>query len=127
MRYPFCCPCWSRMMMGEAPDVSGVLAVCAQMDEILDVTQAQLKDISVPVHGIAGSRDPEMKYVQRMKGIVPNFTSTIIPKKGHDSSLVDPLYKKTLIDFVKQVQETLDAINSSWVDYNEIEINSFSQ
>ena len=40
--------------------------------------------IAVPVCGIAGEKDGERKHLERMQGVVPGYTLTIIPKAGHD-------------------------------------------
>ena len=98
-----CCPCAMQMMLGEVPDRRAVLAAGRSMESVIDVDESDLRALRVPVHGIVGEKDEERRYVERMRGVVPDFTMAIIPGKGHDASFTDPLWHSETVDFFKRV------------------------
>lgn len=103
--YPCCCPCIMYYQQGEAPDMNAVMAVCVGIEDILKITEDELKTLeqySIPVHGIAGEQDEELKYLERMKKVLPNnFTMTIIPGRDHDSTFTHPLWSAETVNFIK--------------------------
>ena len=48
--------------------------VClSHAQQCVDLPQSDVERIAVPTHGIMGEKDPELKYQERMRGVVPNF------------------------------------------------------
>ena len=54
------------------------MAAAEAMDEIIEVSEDDLKALRIPVHAIVGELDPEKEYLDRMSGVVPDFRMTVI-------------------------------------------------
>eukprot|EP01084_Bolivina_argentea_P272217 463423_1 len=103
--YPCCC-CWIIPCINyNEPDTNfkALMAVCKGMEEIMYVTQQDLEKIDVPVIGIVGEKDEELKYVKRME-IIKDFSMTVIPNKGHMDGWGDDIHQDTFIQFFKRVR-----------------------
>eukprot|EP00483_Globobulimina_turgida_P009734 UN09753 len=103
--YPCCCCCIMPCINGEEPNTKALMAVCKAMEEIMHVTEDDLQNIDIPVIGIVGEKDEELKYVKRME-IIKDFNMTIIPNKGHDDACADDIHQHTLLQFFKHVRNT---------------------
>jgi pimeloyl-ACP methyl ester carboxylesterase len=66
-------------------DVLALAAICRNYDELqeLRVTEPELRSIQAPVLGITGEHDIERAMLERMKGVVPQFTMSILAGLGH--------------------------------------------
>ena len=65
-------------IQGEVPDCRALLAAAEAMEEIIEVSEDDLKALRIPVHAIVGELDPEKEYLDRMSGVVPDFRMTVI-------------------------------------------------
>ena len=63
----------------------------------------EAKKMGIPVIGIVGEKDEELKYVERME-IIKDFSMTVIPNKGHEDACADDLHQETLLQFFKRVR-----------------------
>jgi len=101
MRYccPCCAGCIAQCLVGEKPSFAAVAAASKSMDEILNVTEDDLKAIPVPVGAVWGSKDQEREYLERMQPVVPDFTMKVIPDEDHESAPDNPQYKEALVEF----------------------------
>ena len=101
MRYccPCCAGCIAQCLVGEKPSFAAVAAASKSMDEILNVTEDDLKSIPVPVGAVWGSKDQEREYLERMQPVVPDFTMKVIPDEDHESAPDNPQYKEALVEF----------------------------
>ncbi len=68
-----------------ANDVLALAAICRNYDEWqeLRVTEEDLRSIRVPVLGITGEHDIERPMLERMHGVVPQFTMKALAGLGH--------------------------------------------
>jgi hypothetical protein len=83
-----------------------MLAAGKSMNLVMDVKEDDLRKLDIPVCGVAGEKDPERKFVERMQGVVPDFSFTIVPGKDHDGMFTDKIYHDTTVAFVKRVGNT---------------------
>lgn len=108
--YPCCC-CWiGPCINGDTVDMGAFFAVCEGMKDILQVSKEDLESLHVPVLGISGEYDEELEYLQRIEGVIPNYRLILILKKNHEAALSDPMYTKSVLDFL---QDTAKAIKIS--------------
>ena len=73
----------------------------------MPVPEDAMRAIVVPVSGIMAERDPERISLERMEGVVPDFTLTVLPKAGHEDAPTHPLYRETIVKHIIRVSETL--------------------
>ncbi len=66
-------------------DVLALAAICRNYTEQGDlrVTEAELRATRVPMLGVAGEHDGERPMLERMQGVVPDFTLRVLPGLGH--------------------------------------------
>ncbi|MGD9739961.1 MAG: alpha/beta fold hydrolase [Bauldia sp.] len=64
-------------------DMPALAAVATAMDGLIFLTEEQITAIGVPVLGIAGELDPERANIERMAGVVPDFTMVVIDGADH--------------------------------------------
>ena len=55
------------------------MAVSEAMQEIIEVSEDELRALRIPVHAIVGELDPEKRYLDRMSEVVSDFSMTVIP------------------------------------------------
>jgi pimeloyl-ACP methyl ester carboxylesterase len=63
-------------------------------------SEAQIRSNKVPVLALIGEKDPGKKDVDRLDGLMPNLKIVVIPKADHMTAGVDPLFGKSLMDFL---------------------------
>lgn len=92
-----------RMLPGN--DVQALEAICRNYDELqeLRVTEEELRNIKVPILGVVGEHDIERPMLERMEGVVPNFTLRVLTGLGHTG----PEFFKALLS------ETVEFLGSS--------------
>ncbi|GMI28788.1 hypothetical protein TrCOL_g2185 [Triparma columacea] len=111
MWYPCCCPCFCLLFMrclgSAAPvfDVGAAIALVNSMGALVPVPEDDMRAIEVPVCGIAAEKDQERVFLERMKGVVPDYTHTVIPKAGHENAPKHLLYKETIVAHVKRARD----------------------
>ncbi|GMH67232.1 hypothetical protein TL16_g04627 [Triparma laevis f. inornata] len=109
--YPCCCPCVCLLAMrclgSAAPvmDVGAGIALTRGMKSLVPVPEDDVRAIEVPVCGIAAERDPERISLERMEGVVKNYTLTILPKAGHEDAPKHPLYRETIVKHLLKVRD----------------------
>lgn len=91
-----------EMLQGQ--DVAALAAVARAMNDIINVSRDELSNIQVPVFGIAGEKDPERRNLEKMKGVVPDFTMKILVGRGHEDAILDPQYKSSIMRFLSGQQ-----------------------
>jgi pimeloyl-ACP methyl ester carboxylesterase len=66
-------------------DVLALAALCRSYDEgqELRVVEQELRSIQAPVLGITGEHDRERPMLERMQGVVPDFTMVVLAGLGH--------------------------------------------
>ncbi len=72
------------------PDLETFKAIVATMPEIIDVPEAAIANLAVPVFGVAGSDDPEKETIERLDGLLPDYTLEILPDTDHPGSSEHP-------------------------------------
>lgn len=72
-----------RLLSGN--DVLALAAICRNYDERQEmrVTEEDLRSIQAPVLGITGEHDIERPMLERMQGVVPQFTMKVLAGLGH--------------------------------------------
>ncbi len=67
----------------EGNDVMALAKVAASMGEIINLTEAAVRDISVPTLAITGEFDAERANLEKMQGIVLDLELVVIPGADH--------------------------------------------
>jgi pimeloyl-ACP methyl ester carboxylesterase len=105
------CPCVCLLAMrclgSAAPvfDVGAGIALTRSMGALVPVEEDAMRAIAVPVCGIAAEKDPERVTLERMEGVVPDFTLTVLPKVGHEDAPKHPLYRETIVKHIARAAE----------------------
>ena len=103
-----------RLLSGN--DVLALAALCRNYDERqeLRVTEQELRGIHVPVLGITGELDVERPMLERMQGVVPNFTMIALPGLGHTGPEVFQALAKEARRFFDSVSVRLELPGSGF-------------
>lgn len=72
------------------PDIDALQAIVASMREVIDVPPDALTRLSLPVFGLVGAEDPERPTLERLSGLVPNYTFKVLPDTDHPGSSEHP-------------------------------------
>lgn len=59
-----------------------------------------LSEVEFPVLAVNGEFDRPYSKTVRMVRELPRFTSAVIPGRGHISTLIDPLFREALVEFI---------------------------
>jgi len=65
-------------------------------------TEAQIRSNKIPVLALIGDKDPGMKDVDRLDGLMPNLKIIVIQNADHGSAPADPLFIKGFNDFLSE-------------------------
>jgi pimeloyl-ACP methyl ester carboxylesterase len=90
----------------ENSDTAALASVARSMDQIIDLPEAAVAAIDVPVLGLAAETDGELAWIERMDGVVPDFTmvrlagATGDPNLDHLSATLDPLFEQSIVEFL---------------------------
>ncbi len=91
----------------DSPDTAPLASVARSMIEIIPLAEEDVAAIEVPVLGIASENDPELAWIERMDGVVPDFTMVHIPagptgdpNLDHLGATLDPLFAQSIVDFL---------------------------
>ena len=86
---------------------AALASVARSMDELIDLTELEVAGIDVPVLGIVSENDSERLYIERMDGVVPDFTLELIPagptgdpSMDHLSATLDPTFHDSIVEFL---------------------------
>ncbi len=63
-------------------------------------TEAQIRSNKIPILALIGEKDPLKKDVDRINGLMPNLKIVVIPNASHGAAPADPLFIKSLNDFL---------------------------
>ena len=74
----------------------------AHSRELIDLPEENIRSIKVPVCGVAGEKDSEKKYLERMQGVLDDYELTMVPNAGHDRAGASQVFKDTLIGFMEK-------------------------
>ncbi|MEM7018754.1 MAG: alpha/beta hydrolase [Pseudomonadota bacterium] len=84
----------------QGQDIAALTAVAQAMKGIINVTQAELSTVQVPVLGVAGEHDPERGNLEKMIGVAPKFSMNVLAGKDHMSAMTDPQHNQLIVDFI---------------------------
>lgn len=87
-----------------SPDFEAFQAIVASMPEVIDVPEADLTHLNVPVLGLAGSEDPERATIERLQGLLPDFSLKILPETDHPGSSEHPDLPRLIDDFLRRME-----------------------
>lgn len=94
------------------PDLETFQAIVASMPEVIDVAESSMTKLSMPVFGLVGSEDTERPTIERLAGLLPNFSSSTLPNTDHPESSAHPILPRVIGEFLAGV-EAHNSINSS--------------
>ena len=90
-------------------DTGALADVARSMNEIIDLPEAAMAAIDVPVLGIASENDSELPNITRMDGVVPDFSLVLIPagptgdpSLDHLGATQDPLFHDSIAEFLSE-------------------------
>ena len=86
------------------PDVETFQAIVASMPEVIDIPRSALARLTMPVFGLVGSDDPERATIERLAGIVPDYSFEILPETDHPGSSEHPDLPKLINDFLGRTE-----------------------
>jgi hypothetical protein len=92
-----------------------VKAVLLAMEEhgkhIANPSEEEVKSIKVPVMGISGANDPQLKFHKRLEAALgPDlFSLTVVPGKGHEDTPLTKEWMNALVGHVLAVKTDLEA------------------
>lgn len=92
----------------ENEDTAPLASVARSMAEIIPLAEEDVAAIDLPVLGIAAETDSELGWIERMDGVVPEFTmvrlegATGDPDLDHLGATLDPLFEQAIVDFLSQ-------------------------
>jgi len=81
-------------------DIHALIAVARAMSEIINITEVELKNLGIPVLGISGELDPERGNLEKMTGVIPDYSMKVLIGRDHVGALSDPLYTLEHIEFL---------------------------
>ena len=74
------------------------------MPGVIDVPEAALTHLNVPVFGLAGSEDPERATIERLEGLLPDFSLEILPETDHPGSSEHPDLPRLIDGFLRRME-----------------------
>jgi pimeloyl-ACP methyl ester carboxylesterase len=85
-------------------DIDSLVAAARAMESIIGVSGDALRNIGIPVLGIAGENDPERKNLEKMAGVVPRFRMEVLEGRGHLDVLFDSRFNSMVMNFISGSQ-----------------------
>ena len=89
-------------LMLRGKDLGALAATFRGMVNIINLSEAEIRAIDVPVLGICGEHDIELPCLERMTGVVPDYTFKLLPGQGHMDTDEDPDQAKAIDTFLEQ-------------------------
>ena len=80
----------NRLIMDPAPDVDAMDALAEGSGGHVDLPRGSLTELKMPCHGIAGSEDPELANLEKLKGVLKNYTLDVLHGETHQTSWCHP-------------------------------------
>lgn len=80
----------NRLIMGPAPDVDAMDALAEGSRGHVDLPRSSLTELKMPCHGIAGSEDPELANLEKLKGVLANYKLDVLDGETHETSWRHP-------------------------------------
>ena len=96
----------------ENADTAPLASVARSMDEIVALPESAVAALDVPVLGLAADTDGELAWIERMEGVVPDFTMVYLegatgdPNLDHLGATLDPRFEQTIVDFLGEHSES---------------------
>ena len=90
----------NRLIMDPAPDVDAMDALAEGSGGHIDLPRSSLTDLKMQCHGIAGSEDPELANLKKLKGVLRNYTLDILPGETHQTSWRHPSIPERIEKFL---------------------------
>ena len=87
------------MLQGQ--DTTALAAVARAMDELIDLPEAAIAGIGVPVLGITGELDPERGNLEKMNGVVADYRLLVLDGQDHMSAVADPRFPAAIAEFLE--------------------------
>lgn len=95
---------WARSMPAderpESWDLDALEAVVAAVGDTIPVPRDRIEALRLPAHGLVGGNDPERTYLDRLTGVLDEFTLDVLPGVSHEASWKDPRFAATLSAFL---------------------------
>lgn len=92
---------WVRLVTRHLNDPLALAALVRSVPALF-VTEAELRDLTVPVCSIVGSRDPLRPGAEALEGVVPDLTSIVAEDTDHLSATRSEALQAGLVDFIRQ-------------------------
>jgi len=98
--YPCCVPCCCLAMEGHIPNPKAAYYISLTHNEVLNITEDEMKGIKVPVCAVVGEKDHEKKAMEKLKppGPIAKLEYIEIPGIDHNQTRLDPRYHKAVVD-----------------------------
>jgi pimeloyl-ACP methyl ester carboxylesterase len=87
-----------------ANDIDALVALARSMGDVINLSNDELSAIRIPVLGIAGEHDPERPNLEKLSGVVPDFTMKVLSGRDHGSAVMDPAFNSHIIEFLSGQQ-----------------------
>ena len=84
-------------------------------------SEAQIRSNKVPVLALIGEKDPGKKDVDRLDGLMPNLKIVVIPNASHGTAPIDPLFGKSMNDFLFENSTT--KVEDAFFDSDGVKIH----
>lgn len=97
---------WVRVMTKFFNDREALAAMIRGISAF-EVTEKELRNISIPVCSIVGSKDPLKKGVDAMVGKIKNHKVVIIEGADHITAPMNKKFRETLFEFLKTNSENM--------------------
>ena len=94
-------------------DVQAIAGVALGMRPLVDLPATALEAVDVPVLGISGETDPERPNLEKMVGVVPDFTMEVLAGRDHMSAVEDPGFVRLIVDFLAARRTAADPFLSA--------------
>jgi len=91
---------WVKLMTGYFNDPQTIISVIGGIPDIA-LTEEEVRQISIPVLSIVGSRDPLKASVDAMKGLVQDHTVVIVEDSDHLLTTMRPEFVEALMEFLQ--------------------------
>ena len=89
------------------PDTGALASVARSMNELIGLPEQDVAGIDIPVLGIVSENDSERPWIERMEGVVPDFTLELIPagptgdqSLDHLGAILDPTFHDSIVEFL---------------------------
>ena len=92
----------------QSQDIEALAVVAKAMPQNLNLAEADISAIEFAIMGLAGEHDPERANLEKMSGVVPDFSMRVFPDRDHMSAPLDPEFKNSIIDFLIKHSDAME-------------------